>query len=81
MELLAELDVHSMTAAKAVGGAGGGGAAGTSGGGGGQAANAAVVVATATGAGDGRGDTEDEVSPVMFFIPYVGQMRSLLICR
>ncbi|CAM9565011.1 unnamed protein product [Ectocarpus sp. 4 AP-2014] len=59
MDLLAELDINSVAAAKAGGGVGAvGGMGGRGGGGGGQSASA--VVAQAGEAGDGEGEDEDD---------------------
>lgn len=81
MELLADLDVHTMTAAKAVGGAGGGGGGGgvvgVSGSGGGQAANPVMAGPTSATAvpGEDRGDGEDEVMPT-FLVSLFGSDRN-----
>lgn len=62
MELLAELDVNSVAAAKSGKGPVGVGATGAAGGGGSQ--TAAVVVVSAGGSGEG--DAEDEVRSLGF---------------
>ncbi|CBN80015.1 conserved unknown protein [Ectocarpus siliculosus] len=59
MDLLAELDINSVAAAKAGGGVGAVGGVGGGGGGGGSQ-SASAVVAQAGGAGDGEGEDEDD---------------------